>query len=65
MGWKKSNRRPVLNKSLWIELDGMTPEFKSIKIRWVKGHADDELNCKVDSMAKSNMAESSTNPPLT
>ncbi|UXN65406.1 ribonuclease HI [Phyllobacterium sp. A18/5-2] len=47
--WKTSDRKSVLNKDLWEQLDGLsTPR---IRWEWVRGHADNELNVAVDSLA--------------
>lgn len=49
-GWKKSNKKPVENRDLWEEmLKAMEPH----KIDWikVKGHADNQLNNRVDELA--------------
>ncbi|NBC65795.1 MAG: ribonuclease HI [Bacteroidetes bacterium] len=49
-GWKKSNKKPVENRDLWEEmLTAMEPH----KIDWikVKGHADNQLNNRVDELA--------------
>lgn len=49
-GWKKSNKKPVENQDLWKE---MLAVMKPHKVEWikVKGHADDELNNRVDRLA--------------
>jgi len=49
-GWKKSNKKPVENKDLWIE---MLAEVRKHRVDWikVKGHADDERNNMVDELA--------------
>lgn len=49
--WIKSNKQKVKNQDLWTEL----LELNNIhKIDWikVKGHSDNELNCKCDALAK-------------
>ncbi|MDZ7690518.1 MAG: ribonuclease HI [Balneolaceae bacterium] len=49
-GWRKANKKPVLNQDLWKEmLEAMEPH----DITWtkVKGHADDERNNHVDRLA--------------
>ena len=49
-GWKKSNKKPVLNMDLWQEL---TQELVRHKINWhwVKGHAGHPENERVDTLA--------------
>lgn len=49
-GWKKSNKKPVENRDLWEKmLKAMEPHT----IEWikVKGHADNQLNNRVDRLA--------------
>jgi ribonuclease HI len=49
-GWKKSNKKPVENRDLWEKmLKAMEPHT----IEWikVKGHADNQLNNRVDQLA--------------
>ncbi len=49
-GWRKSNKKPVENRDLWEEmLKAMEPH----DVSWikVKGHADNELNNRVDRLA--------------
>ena len=36
--WKTSNKKPVKNKELWIELDNLCSLY-DIKWKWVKGHS--------------------------
>ena len=50
-GWKTVNKEPVKNKELWEELDLLTNEFE-ISWNWVKAHSTDELNNKVDLIAR-------------
>ena len=49
-GWKKADKKPVLNVELWQEL---VPELERHKItwHWVKGHAGNPLNELVDTLA--------------
>ena len=49
-GWRKADKKPVENQDLWEEmLEVMEPH----QVRWikVKGHADNELNNRVDRLA--------------
>ncbi len=49
-GWKKANKKPVENQDLWKE---MLEAMDDHKVSWikVKGHADNELNNRVDRLA--------------
>ncbi|MBL4854903.1 MAG: ribonuclease HI [Robiginitomaculum sp.] len=49
-GWKKADKKPVLNTDLWKRLDAVV-EDKTIDWRWVKGHAGDEGNERADQLA--------------
>ena len=51
-GWKTADKKDVKNKKLWTELDELSSTFK-IEWNWVKGHSSDELNNKVDLLARS------------
>lgn len=50
-GWKKSDKKPVLNKDLWQILDDER-QGKTIKWCWVKGHAGDAGNERADELAR-------------
>ena len=50
-GWKTANKKDVSNKELWTELDLLNNEFQ-ISWNWVKAHSTDELNNKVDLLAR-------------
>ena len=49
-GWKKADKKPVLNRELWEKL---IPLFQkhAITWHWVKGHAGHPENERVDTMA--------------
>lgn len=49
-GWKKSDKKPVLNVDLWQELLSLT-EKHSITFIWVKGHNGNVYNEICDSLA--------------
>jgi ribonuclease HI len=49
-GWKTSTGSPVKNKDLWQKLHEAT-QHHNIKWNWVKGHAGDEYNERVDQLA--------------
>ena len=48
--WKNSNKKPVKNKDLWIELDNACLKHKVIW-KWVKAHASNKYNNLVDELA--------------
>ena len=50
-GWKKADKKPVLNADLWQELLELTHKHKVI-FHKVKGHADNELNNRCDELAR-------------
>ena len=50
-GWKTSNKKPVLNKDLWQQLDKLV-EKRKVKFNWIKGHSGNELNERCDILAK-------------
>ena len=49
-GWKKSDKKPVLNKDLWQALD-KERQNKNVNWQWVKGHAGHEGNERADELA--------------
>ncbi len=49
--WRTSKKDDVKNKELWVELDELTQKH-NINWNWVKGHADNELNNRVDELAR-------------
>jgi len=50
-GWKKSDKKPVINKDLWQQLDTLNTE-RDITWKWVKGHAGVEGNERADELAR-------------
>ncbi len=54
-GWKNSQKKPVKNKDLWVELDELANRHK-ITWKWVKGHAGDPGNEKADELANKGMS---------
>ena len=49
-GWKTADRKPVKNQDLWQALDeARTPH--EVTWKWVKGHAGNEGNERVDALA--------------
>ena len=49
-GWKTSDRKPVKNADLWLELDRLVRDH-DIRWHWVRGHADTEGNQRADALA--------------
>jgi ribonuclease HI len=49
-GWKTSEKKPVVNQDLWMELDALVGTHK-IKWEWTKGHASHEDNNRCDELA--------------
>jgi ribonuclease HI len=54
-GWKTAERKPVKNEDLWRRLDAARAGHE-VKWRWVRGHADDPLNHRVDALAVAAMS---------
>lgn len=49
--WRTSKKEDVKNKELWVELDELSQKHH-VNWNWVKGHADNELNNRVDELAR-------------
>ncbi len=49
-GWKKADKKPVLNPELWHRLDSLLSVHK-VTFEWVKGHDGHEYNERCDKMA--------------
>lgn len=58
-GWRTSNKKPVKNKDLWIELDNLV-QGHTISWEWVKGHSGNPLNDLADDLANSAIDENNT-----
>ena len=56
--WKTTKKESVKNKELWLELDELRQKY-NINWNWVKGHADDELNNRVDELARLEITKNS------
>ena len=54
--WRTSDKKPVKNQDLWIELDSLAEEF-SIEWEWVRGHAGNEYNEMCDRMTQEAIAD--------
>jgi len=53
-GWKKSDKKPVVNADLWKILDDLNDQ-KDINWKWVKGHAGIDGNERADELARQGM----------
>jgi ribonuclease HI len=49
-GWRTADNKPVKNEDLWRELDAAAGRH-DVAWHWVKGHADDPINIRVDELA--------------
>lgn len=49
-GWRKSDKKPVLNVDLWQELLALM-EWHEVSFSWVQGHAENEYNNRCDALA--------------
>ena len=54
-GWKTADKKPVKNEDLWRALDEARNRH-DVQVHWVRGHADDPLNNRVDALAVAAMA---------
>lgn len=50
-GWKTADRKPVKNEDLWRRLD-LARQRHEVAWHWVKGHAADVSNNRVDGLAR-------------
>ncbi len=49
-GWKRADKKPVLNQDLWQRLDALN-QAHDVSWRWVKGHSGHAENEAVDQAA--------------
>ena len=54
--WVKSDKKPVLNKELWIALDTLN-QCMNVSWNWVKGHAGVEYNEVCDQLCQMEIAK--------
>lgn len=58
-GWKAAKKKQVLNKDLWQRLDDVVAQLQEaglvVSWKWVRGHAMEANNLKVDQIAKRQM----------
>ncbi len=50
-GWKKSDKKPVVNSDLWKLLDAVNAKH-DVNWKWVKGHAGVDGNERADELAR-------------
>ena len=50
-GWRKSDRKPVINVDLWTRLLPLL-DFHNVTFVWIKGHAGHPENERCDELAK-------------
>lgn len=50
-GWKTADKKPVKNEDLWRALDTAAARHE-VTWKWVKGHADDDMNNRADALAR-------------
>ena len=55
-GWMTANRKPVLNRELWIALDNAYNKL-DVEWNWVKGHAGVKYNEICDQLCKMEMGK--------
>jgi ribonuclease HI len=53
--WRTSDKKPVKNQDLWVELDTLAGEF-SLDWEWVRGHSGVEYNERCDRMTQEAIA---------
>jgi len=53
--WRTSDKKPVKNQDLWVELDSLAGEF-SLAWEWVRGHSGVEYNELCDRMTQQAIA---------
>jgi ribonuclease HI len=49
-GWRTADNKPVKNDDLWRALDEVATSHE-VHWHWVRGHADDPMNIRVDALA--------------
>jgi ribonuclease HI len=54
-GWKTADKKPVKNEDLWKLLDEANARHE-VTWKWVKGHADNEMNNRADELARNAIA---------
>ena len=59
-GWRTATGAPVKNKKLWIEIDSLSQQMKSVEWCWVKAHNGNPQNELVDRLAREEAKNIST-----
>ena len=54
--WRTSDKKPVKNQDLWMELDSLANELTP-GWEWVKGHAGNEYNERCDTLAQTQITK--------
>ena len=54
-GWKTSDKKPVKNQNLWVELDELVQRH-NVNWHWLKGHAGHPENERCDELARNEIA---------
>ncbi|MCI0599866.1 MAG: ribonuclease HI [Beijerinckiaceae bacterium] len=54
-GWRTADNKSVKNVELWLKLDAAAARH-TIEWRWVKAHANDEMNERADALARKGMS---------
>jgi ribonuclease HI len=49
-GWRTADNKPVKNEDLWRRLEEAAAKHE-VRWHWVKGHASDPINNRVDALA--------------
>ena len=49
-GWKKADKKPVLNAQLWQQLYDLLKKHE-VSVHWIKGHNGHEFNERCDKLA--------------
>ncbi len=62
-GWKKRDKKSVVNQDLWVELDRVTQPHQ-IRWEWVRGHANHKDNLRCDFLANRAAREQSSSGGL-
>lgn len=55
--WKNSKKETVENKHLWVQIDALISQFKSLEVIKVKGHSNVEGNILADKLVNEAMDE--------
>jgi ribonuclease HI len=63
-GWISSKKQPVVNRDLWERLDSVVSKH-TVTWEWVKGHAVDDMNNRVNDLAQAFSALSIEKPLAT